>query len=369
MDRGGDILRVTERLYAAAAAPDAWSPALEAVADLLHADHAILLGPGNGRASDPFVASARVDGRDLARFFSADGMRLMTPLFGAVPIGIAVRAAIVSDADFERGAAYNELIRPMNGFHGLHARHEGAGGFMLNLCRPPRADNFDVMDAAALRALAPHLAIALELQHRLQAAEHGNASLARVLDRLADGVILTDGSAHPMMLNARAERIIADTDGLAVDIAGLAASTPAATRNLREAIAAAGRDTAVDARRLRLERPSRRLPLLATVLPIWRLGAAVPGAGSARVAVFVTAPDAPLPIDQVALAETFRLTRRESEIAVLLADGLDRETIASRLKIGPGTVREHLRHVFAKAGVRSQPALVALLRGFVDRLN
>jgi DNA-binding CsgD family transcriptional regulator len=52
---------------------------------------------------------------------------------------------------------------------------------------------------------------------------------------------------------------------------------------------------------------------------------------------------------------------------VLLADGVDRETVAARLGIGLGTVREHLRHVYAKVGVRSQPALIALLRGFADR--
>ena len=171
------------------------------------------------------------------------------------------------------------------------------------------------------------------------------------------------------MLNASAERIIAEADGLTIDSVGLAGATPAATRHLRNAIAATGRDTAIDVQRIRLERPSRRLPLLLTVLPIWRFGAAVPGVGSARVAVFITAPDAPLPIDRIMFAETFRLTQRESEIAVLLADGFDLETIASRLGLGRRTVRDHLQHVFEKTGARSQPALVALLRGFVDRLH
>ena len=369
MGRADDILRVTERLYHAAAAPEGWPPALEAVVDLLHGNHAILVGRGSANADGSFVTSAQVDGRDLARIFSSDGMRLTTPWLNAVPIGVALRAAFIPDRDFARSATYHDLIRPMNGFHSIHVRQEGAGGFLLNVCRPQGADSFDATDTAALRILVPHLATVLELQGRLQTAEHGNASLARVLDRLETGVILIDGSARPVMLNAWAERIITEADGLTVDSAGLAAATPAATRHLREAIAAMGRDTAIESRRIRLERPSHRLPLLLTLLPIWRLGATVPGVGFARVAVFITEPDAPLLIDRIAIAETFHLTRRESEIAALLADGLDRETIASRLGIGPGTVREHLRHVFAKAGVRSQPALVGLLRGFVDRLN
>jgi DNA-binding CsgD family transcriptional regulator len=293
----------------------------------------------------------------------------MTPMFNAVPIGVAWRAEFISDTDFARSAAYNELIRPMNGFHGIHVRQEATAGFVLTICRPQRADNFDATDMAALRVLMPHLAAVLELQGRLQTVEQGNAALARVLDRLETGVILTDGSARPAMLNASAERIIAEADGLTVDSAGLSAAAPASTRHLREAIAATGRDTAIEALRIRLERPSHRLPLLLTVLPIWRFGGAVPGVGSARVAVFITAPDAPLPIDRIMFADTFHLTRRESEIAVLLADGFDLETIASRLGLGRRTVRDHLQHVFEKTGMRSQPALVALLRGFVDRLH
>jgi DNA-binding CsgD family transcriptional regulator len=182
-------------------------------------------------------------------------------------------------------------------------------------------------------------------------------------------VILTTGSGEPMLLNARAERIIAAGDGLTLDSAGLVAATSAATRQLREAIIATGRNGAADSRQLRLNRPSHRLPLLVTVLPIWRLGVMAPGIGTPRVALFITEPDAPPEIARSMIADTFRLTGRETDLAVLLADGLDLETIAARLGLGRSTVRVHLKHVFDKTGVRSQPALVALLRGFSGRLH
>src|SRR5262249_35042126 len=159
------------------------------------------------------------------------------------------RASFVSDADFAHSAAYNELIRPMNGFHGIHTRHDGAGGFMLNVCRPQHANNFDAANVTALRALVPHVATVIELQDRLHAAEHGYAGIIRVLDRLDTGVILTDGSGRPVMLNARAARVVAEADGLSADSTGFAAATPAATRRLRDAIAAMASDTAVEVRR------------------------------------------------------------------------------------------------------------------------
>lgn len=369
MDPTAGILRASEQLYAAVGEPERWPGALEAIADVLRGDHAILMVREDGSANDPFVASARVEPSSLARFFSADGVRAMAPLFNMVPVGVATRTEFLSDADFARTEAYNELIRPMNGFYGIHLRQTGVVGIFLNVCRPLHSDNFDETNAIALERLAPHLEAALDLHRRLQSARHGHASLARLLDRLDSGVILVDGTARPKMLNERATRIVAEADGLTADAAGLAASTPAGTLQLREAIAAMSRDTAIGPQRLRLDRPSRRLPLLLTVFPIWRLDAAGPSAATARVAVFVAEPDAPLSIDRTIVAETFGLTRRESEIAVLLANGTSRDMIATQLALGRGTVREHLRHVFAKTGVRSQPALVALLRGFIDRLQ
>lgn len=366
MDRAAEILRVTERLYAAVAAPEQWSPALESIADLLHGNHAILTAHGD--ECGPFSASARVEEADLARLFSAEGTRLMTPLFGALPVGTATRQDIVSDANFESSEPYNEIIRPMNGFYSVHLRGDVAP-YLLTVCRPQRADAFDIADTTALRMLAPHLALVMELHARLHTIEQSHLGLARLLDRLDNGIILTDASARPSTINERAARVISEADGLTIDFAGLAAATPAGTQQLRDAIAAMARDVAIEPRRIRLERPSGRLPLVLTVFPIWRFEAAVPGVAAARVAILIAEPDAPLAIDRTTLAETFQLTPRESEIAVLLAEGLSREMIARRLSLGPGTVREHLRHVFEKTGSRSQPALVALLRGFVDPLH
>jgi DNA-binding CsgD family transcriptional regulator len=122
-----------------------------------------------------------------------------------------------------------------------------------------------------------------------------------------------------------------------------------------------------EGRRLRLERPSKRPPLLLTLLPIWRLGATLPGGGTpARVAIFIKELDAPPAIDQLAVAEAFRLTRRECEIAVLLADGHDPARIAAMLQVSVDTVRYHLKRVFYKTGLHSQAALAALIRSFAD---
>jgi DNA-binding CsgD family transcriptional regulator len=58
-----------------------------------------------------------------------------------------------------------------------------------------------------------------------------------------------------------------------------------------------------------------------------------------------------------------QLSAREREIVEMVAGGLRVSTIADRLFIAPGTVRNHLSAVFRKFGVSSQAELTELLFG------
>jgi DNA-binding NarL/FixJ family response regulator len=48
------------------------------------------------------------------------------------------------------------------------------------------------------------------------------------------------------------------------------------------------------------------------------------------------------------------LTPREAEILALIAEGLTNSEIADRLVISPTTVKSHINHLFAKAGLRDR---------------
>ena len=57
---------------------------------------------------------------------------------------------------------------------------------------------------------------------------------------------------------------------------------------------------------------------------------------------------------------TSKLTRRETEVLRLLAQGLTQDDIARRLTISPKTVGTHIEHVLRKLGVHSRAQAVAL---------
>jgi len=56
------------------------------------------------------------------------------------------------------------------------------------------------------------------------------------------------------------------------------------------------------------------------------------------------------------------LTRRERDVAALIAEGLSNKEIAIDLRIGPATVKNHVHNILDKLNVRRRAAIVARLR-------
>ncbi|GAA0384217.1 LuxR C-terminal-related transcriptional regulator [Microbispora corallina] len=63
------------------------------------------------------------------------------------------------------------------------------------------------------------------------------------------------------------------------------------------------------------------------------------------------------------LADAYRLTGRERQIAALAGRGLTNKEIGSTLFLSAFTVQDHLKAVFTKTGTRSRSELAALLHG------
>ncbi|MEV4427093.1 response regulator transcription factor [Streptomyces sp. NPDC049602] len=70
------------------------------------------------------------------------------------------------------------------------------------------------------------------------------------------------------------------------------------------------------------------------------------------------ATGAPLGTSDTSPAYADGLTERETEVLVLVADGLSNPEIAGRLRISTATVKTHINNLFAKTGVRDRAQAV-----------
>lgn len=61
------------------------------------------------------------------------------------------------------------------------------------------------------------------------------------------------------------------------------------------------------------------------------------------------------------IASRYGLTKRETDVFLLLAQGRDRSYIHAQLFISEATVRTHIEHIYAKLGIHSKQELISLV--------
>jgi DNA-binding CsgD family transcriptional regulator/PAS domain-containing protein len=242
---------------------------------------------------------------------------------------------IISDGLFGRGH---------RDFAGLFKTTADGDAMVWVLGRERGALRFGEATPAALQSLVPAFRAGLDALARFGAQR-------AALDVVSEPLVAVDADGRELHRNAALTALLAADPEAAV-------------------VEAALWRLACDLRRLafprRAESAARLSPLqreAATTRGRYRLSAALlpPGALGVDEAALVTvaadlAPALP-PAD--AVRERTGLTRREAEVALLVAEGLTNAEIADRLFIAPGTAKVHVERVLGKLGVPSRAAVAA----------
>lgn len=200
--------------------------------------------------------------------------------------------------------------------------------------------------------LLPAFKAGVHVQTRLHRRRH---DLARSLDTLEEPLIIQDANGREIHRNAAMLRLSEEEPECATllsEMRALGKDLGLRTRNRRKS--SPRTRWAGGSRRVRTRRGSYTL----------RGSYFRPEIFARTAVVLVTIAERPptLP-SEAALRKRFDLTRREAEVASLLARGLSNREIAERFAISQHTVRHHSEHVFLKLDVHTRKALALRLLG------
>jgi nitrogen-specific signal transduction histidine kinase len=119
----------------------------------------------------------------------------------------------------------------------------GTSQALLYLTRSRDAGLYEPVPDALFMRILPHVRRASQLTLRLASLTQSQLTLYRALDAVRDPLLVVDADARIIFANASAERVIAASDGLAVDRdpdrrgGALRAAVPRETAELRRLIA------------------------------------------------------------------------------------------------------------------------------------
>jgi DNA-binding CsgD family transcriptional regulator/GAF domain-containing protein len=277
---------------------------------------------------------------------------------------------VVRNTDLVKTDFYEQYLRPQHLLHrmcGVICRR-GPEFWYITAARQPSKPVFDDSDVDGLAGLLPHLDRALELSWQFARERSARQALLDMLDQLPTAIIVVDAEAHPVMMNAAAEGILAMGDGMLVNRRRLEALWHAERARLAQLVASAcaptDGDTAAAGGHLMVSRPSGLRPFLVMVSPLPRAYCDRAGQQRRLAAVVIKDPQAQLHASAASrreIAELYQLTRAEERLLKFILDGLGVFEAAERLGVSRNTARTHMKRIYAKTGTRRQAELVRRL--------
>lgn len=361
----GHIDALIQAIYRGPLETQLWQSFLNLIRDAVGGNYATLLlrPPREGDAGvvlNALLASHAVYSAYNDTYFALDP-------FVDLPSGdVATLQEYVPSQQMVDSDYYQHYLKPIDVFHIMGADLRDTDGMLtrLRITRPRSASDFGASEKALIRALLPHLQIAITLHNRIKHTETERAIFEDAIDHLEVGTIILDEHARVLRTNQAAQTLLAARAELRIvdgrlNVGGREDNI--AFRQLVEEVMDAHRRSIPGCvRAFRVQRDSSRAPLGLLIRPL-PMPDAPDGGATPSVAIFISDPERRREAPVHVLRELFEFTPAEAALALLLANGLTLDEASDELGITRNTAKSHLSSIFSKTGVTRQPKLVQLI--------
>ena len=272
---------------------------------------------------------------------------------------------LYTEEELRTSASYNTLRTLAHAGNGIYVRLEGLNGsrILWQVNDPVDGEGWSSAQIDAIRRLMPHIRHTVSMQQALSGAGALGATLERMLEVTGIGAVQLDARGRIVAANDRARNILRSGDGLLDSDGVLLARAPLDNDSLQNLLGCslapfgargAGGSTLV-------RRPGPLPPLVVHVHPVQGQETDFHGWPVAAL-VLVVDPAGGADIEPRVVAAALDLTRMQSRVAVLLAQGMSVPEIAAATGRKESTIRSHIKHAFARHGLTRQAELIRLVR-------
>lgn len=368
MDVEQKALALTEHIYDAVMAPEKWQQLLDKFVSIMGANSALLrevnydqrkVGLFSAIGYDPAMQQAYRDYYVHKDIFA-------TALKNSSAGQIISSHTAVPWAQQLKSEFYNDYMRPIGGHYVLGATlaKDTQRHLLLGIQKSERQGDFTEQDLTLIKLIVPHITRAAHIhQHLYQVTSQKQWALA-ALNQLKTGVILLNEQGHPLFVNPAALRTMDDAKYIIADdglLLGNVADTLHLHRLINHAANFANGRGSVPGGTLVIDTTAHQIRV--QVIPLPRDLSAQPeglGVSTTCVAVFISS-NQHNSLQQHTIIARYGFTPAEARLAILLAQGMDLNSVAKQLSVSVQTVRSQLKAIFAKANVSRQAELVTLL--------
>jgi DNA-binding CsgD family transcriptional regulator/PAS domain-containing protein len=361
MDEQARVDLIIENLYAGALDASTWTSAMIGIADFLGCSSGILFAANPTTRLISRDETSRGDVTQMQEYrqrWVATDIRIAAGM--NYPVGVPQHERQLIDTHvWKKSPLLNEFLLPSDAPFMLATwLHKSphkvvALTFQGSRHRGP----FDDDDSRKLKRLIPHVQRALQIRDRLEASEVRASTLSSVAEQSRMGIIILDEKGRILEATGLAEQLLNSEPGIRrASNHTLWLREPSGSQ-LQEWVMTGlppkGNSSGYLSvpRRLGLANVSLVVAPMPPVPRLW-IGA------DPSWLIFVFDPEHHVAPVAAHISRDLNISPREAEIALLLSNGHDLCSVATRLGISVHTIRAHLKHIFEKTGAHSQSDLV-----------
>lgn len=368
-----DFSELVGQLYEGPLESIPWVTFLNQLNGLLHSKHVtFILRPPSTQVDGLMVSTNGTSSEATTsynkHFFSLD------PFVGLPNREVVALADFMPEADLKQSEFFRNFLEPVDVFHilGVDINTSDGAQCRLRISRGRDDAAFVNSEKQLLAQFIPHLERSIKMHMQLNRIETERNLYAGAVDQMAVGTIILDDTGKVLQTNQVAERLLQEKDGIKQVNDGLqvgsARDTQEFRRLIRQAMLSQKGNLASVVEAMRVKRPSGRadLGIIVRSVPLsaWSEGKQCP-----TVVIFISDPEQQSSAPQEIVRALFDFTPAETQLAMLLANGLTLDEASEELGISRNTSRAHLRSTFSKTGVTRQTMLVRLILRSVATLG